>query len=249
MKIALCLSGGLRNFKDTHYSFEECLLQNNNVDVFFYGPENKEGIFQNEKDLNELFKPKKHVINNSAYYNTIERPSGVPDSFLGFYNILKCNDLKIQYELEHNFEYDVVIRSRTDYFWFRPLTDEEIEQSKSFVLLPEEWSFRSPNRFSLCDMFAIGSSNNMNIYSSLFNYMSEYIQEYGGYWSEGIMGLHFLKQNIPWKEIRRHTIYEYPCERIESYIHPYKFSKYFPVPDIAHFDEFTRVLSNKRREF
>lgn len=34
MRIALCLSGGLRNFKDTAYSFKEHLLQNNNVEIF-----------------------------------------------------------------------------------------------------------------------------------------------------------------------------------------------------------------------
>jgi len=35
MKIALCLSGGLRNFKDTFYTFKYFLLKEYDVDVFF----------------------------------------------------------------------------------------------------------------------------------------------------------------------------------------------------------------------
>ena len=64
MKIALCLSGGLRNFKDTHYSFKNFILDKYDTDVFFYGLENKEGVDVNKKDLLDLYNPKNYQINN-----------------------------------------------------------------------------------------------------------------------------------------------------------------------------------------
>ena len=127
-KIALCLSGALRNFKDTFYSFEEMLLQKHDVDVFFYGPENKEGLDQNKKDLEKLFKPKKYIINNPSFYGNGTFPFPCihtpPTPYYSFYNIFKSNELKKQYETENNFKYDLVIRSRADYFWFRPVTGD-----------------------------------------------------------------------------------------------------------------------------
>jgi len=47
MKIALCLSGGLRNFKDTQYSFQEYLLSTHDIDIFFM-------VWKTEMDPNQL---------------------------------------------------------------------------------------------------------------------------------------------------------------------------------------------------
>lgn len=177
MKVALCLSGGLRNFKDTHYSFKHFLLDKYDVDVFFYGLENREGVEKNKEDLIELYKPKKFQINTTDFYDEIHCKYNIPSSFYGFYNVLKCNDLKSDYELENGFKYDIVIRSRTDYFWFRDLTDEEIVISKEKIVIPDEWSFKSVNYFARFDGFAIGSSSLMDQYCSLFDRIDEYCEK------------------------------------------------------------------------
>lgn len=251
-RIALCISGALRNFKDTFYSFEEMILSRHDIDVFFYGAENCEGAEQNEKDLIALFKPKKYTINKSSFYNTTTfshaslRPS--PTLYYSFFNILKCNELKIQFEQENNFEYDLVIRCRADHFWFRPITTEEIELAKNYILFPWEWSFNCVSNFALCDMFAFGTSNRMNLYSTAYNHIDEYCKKIK-YHPESIIGYHVHKNNIPFKEISRHVIYEYPSPRVEKYISPYKFTKYFDEPDIVDENEFLHVVSNKRKNF
>lgn len=248
MKIALCISGGLRNFKDTFYSFDEMLLKKHDVDIFFYGVENKEKYEQNIIDITTLYNPKKYVINTLSYYDSIPCKHLSATPYYAFYNILQCNALKTQYEKEHNFIYDAVIRCRTDYFWFRPITTEEIELSQQYVLTPAEWSFKGVNSFAVCDMFALGSSALMDRYSEIFINIDDYCKEIS-FHPESIVGYHILKKNIPHKEISRHVIYEYPCARVERYIEPYKFIKYFPVPDIANEDDFLRIISNKRRDF
>lgn len=248
MRVALCLSGGLRNFKDTFYSFDEMLLKKYSVDTFFYGVENKEGAEQNTTDLVDLFRPKKYVINDKDFYKGIPCYYSIPTSYYSFYNVLKCNELKKAFERENNFIYDIVIRSRTDYFWFRPITAEELDLASHSILTPKEWSFKGVNSFALSDIFAFSTSTLMDKYSETFKYIDEYCQDIT-FHPESIMGYHLMKHNIPRKEINRHVIYEYPSPRVEKYIDPYKFTKYFSEPNIENEDEFLRVTSNKRKEF
>lgn len=248
MKVALCLSGGLRNFKDTYYSFKHFIIDKYETDVFFFGLENKEGIDQNTKDLIELYNPKKFKINKSEFYNSVTCKYDIPSSFYAFYNVLKCNDLKSEYERENNFKYDLVIRSRTDYFWFRYLTSHELDLAKNNILIPKEWAFKEVNWFARFDGFALGSTDLINSYSDLFNHIDEYAKNIK-FHPESFCGYHLLFNNIPNIEIDRSVIFEYPSKRTEKYIHPYNFIKYFDEPDIKDESEFLKEVSMKRRNF
>ena len=248
MKIALCLSGGLRNFKDTYYSFKHFLLDEYEVDVFFYGLENKEGVEKNKEYLIDLYNPKKFQINSVDFYDKISCKYNIPSSFYGFYNVLKCNDLKSEYENENGFKYYIVIRSRTDYFWFRYLTDEEVNLSKSNIIIPEEWAFKDVNYFARFDGFAIGSSKLIDDYSDLFNRIDEYCNNIL-FHPESLCGYHLMINNIPNIENKRSVIFEYPSKRTEKYISPYTFIKYFEDYDIEDESEFLKYISNKRKTF
>jgi hypothetical protein len=248
MKIALCLSGGLRNFKDTAYSFKNHLLDKHQVDVFFFGLENKDGSIQNQKDFIELYQPKKLQINTKDYYNNILCNYHLPTSYYGFYNVMKCNDLKKQYEQDNSFKYDIVIRSRTDFFWFRDLTTEELELSKDYVLTPSEWSFRSVHDFCRSDVFAIGNSELIDEYSELFNYIDEYCKIFT-FHPESLCGYHLQDKKIPNLEVERCVVFEYPTKRGEKYIHPHKFSKTFEEPDIEDEGKFLLEISSQRKNF
>ena len=248
MRIALCLSGGLRNFKDTHYSFKNFILDKYNTDIFFYGLENREGANKNKKDLLDLYNTKKYQINDTNFYQSIYCKYHPSSSFYGFYNVLKCNELKSQYENENSFKYDIVIRSRTDYFWFRYLTDEELTLSKNNIIIPREWAFKCVNYFARFDGFAFGSSHLMDEYSQLFNRIEEYSRDIQ-FHPESLCGYHLMKNNIANIENERPVIFEYPSKRTEKYISPYKFIKYFKEEDIEDEGEFLKLVSNKRKEF
>jgi hypothetical protein len=245
MKIALCLSGALRNFEDTFYSFKHFVLDRYSTDVFFYGACNKQGVELNTQILTKLYQPKKYVINTDAFYNSLAKNN---TSYM-FYNILKCNDLKTSFENENNIKYDLVIRARPDCFWFRFLSDEEITLSKTGVLTPVEWSFRGVNDCARSDMFAIGSSDLMNRYSQIYNNIDEYSKTHIGYHPESLCGYHMQQQNISNIEYKRCIVFEYPSQRVEKYIEPYKFIKYFDEPVIACESEFLACVTNLRKTF
>ncbi len=56
MKVAVCMSGGLRCFKETFPFTEKFILSQYDCDLFFYGVENYEGQKQNYKDFLELLR-------------------------------------------------------------------------------------------------------------------------------------------------------------------------------------------------
>jgi hypothetical protein len=249
MKIALCISGGLRNFKDTYYSFQHFLLSQHDVDVFFYGLENKEGEEKNKNDLISLYSPKKFVINTNNFYQSIPCKYQLSSVFYSFYNIYMCNNLKSEYENEKNFKYDLVIRSRSDYFWFRSFNNEEINLSKKNILIPWNWSFKGVREYARSDVFAIGNSDLMNKYSEIYENIDEYTKAVGMFHPESICGYHLKINNIPNIENERCVVFEYPSKRTEKYIHPYKHIKYFDEPDIYNEDDFLKTVSDKRRFF
>lgn len=249
MKIALCISGGLRNFKDTHYSFDHFLLSHHDVDVFFYGTENKEGVEKNTSDLISLYNPKKFVVNSNAFYESIPCRHHPQSVFYAFYNIQACNQLKCQYEMEHGFKYDAVIRSRTDYFWFRSLTEEELILCRNSILIPWNWAFKSVREYARSDVFAVGSSDLMDKYSSMYERLEEYTNVIGKFHPESICGYHLKTNNIPNIENERCVVFEYPSKRTEKYIHPHTHIKYFQEPDIENENEFLKAVSDKRRQF
>lgn len=249
MRIALCLSGGLRNFKDTYHTFKHFLLDKHDVDLFFYGLENKEGKTQNQKDLISIYNARSFQVNDELQYSEIECKYPIKSSYYSFYNVMKCNDLKIAYEKENNFKYDLVIRSRTDYFWFRELSQFELLTSKNKIILPQEWSFKCVNPIALTDAFAVGSSELMDQYSLLFNNIDRYCLNVP-FHPETLCGWHLNTNNIPYHEHQRCVIFEYPSKRIEKYITPYKFIRYFDDDmDISEETDYLLSRSNKRKNF
>jgi hypothetical protein len=249
MKIALCLSGGLRNFKDTQYSFQEYLLSTHDVDVFFYGLENRDGSEINRQDLEQLYHPKISVVNNQQYYDSIPCPYHLPSAYYAFYNIYMCNELKKQYEIKNGFKYDLVIRSRTDCFWFRYIREQEFELAKHNIMIPADWAFKGVNPYARSDMFAFGNSELMDSYSLMFTRLKEYTDTIGMFHPESICGYHLLLNNIPNIENERCFVFEYPSRRTEKYIHPYKHIKHFDEPDIKNEELFLKTVTDKRKTF
>lgn len=228
MKTALLLTGGLRNFEDTYLSFKEYLLNVFDIDVFFYGLENKFGKKSNEERFKELFNPVSFSINNKSYYDKLTvNKNYIPSSYYSFYNVFKCNQLRRQYEIENNLCYDLVIRCRLDVFWFRTISDFEISLAKDYILTPKEWSFKIVNPFALSDVFCITNSNLINKYSDLFNHIDEYCKKIK-FHPESLCGYHIMKNNIPNIEIDRHFIFEYPDKNQYQFIpNNFRFIQHF----------------------
>ena len=121
-----------------------------------------------------------------------------------YYNVYNSNGLKSEYEKENGFIYDVVIRARTDYYFFRKIDPEELEVKRMEVCIPTLWDFGG-----VSSGFAYGDSHTMNIYSNLFNRIAEYNLIDGfRLHPESIKGYHLQKNNVTRVPIRNHYWWE-----------------------------------------
>jgi hypothetical protein len=232
MRIALLLSGGLRNFKDTFSSFKHYILDELNPDVYLYGVENNEGVINNTEDFIKLYNPKSFIINEKKFYtDTLKlQPNYIISSFYSFYNVQQCNILRLKYQEENDFKYDLVIRCRLDTFWFRKIDDLELNLAKDNIIIPKEWCFKEVCKNALSDIFAIGNNEMMTEYSNLFNDIPTYCIN-NSFHPETLMGIHCDNFNLKYYLTNRHFDFFYPTKLYETdYVPtPHKFVEYFDI--------------------
>lgn len=142
MKVALCLSGHMRDFRQTFPSIKHHILDKFDTDVFIStwsepgywssddekGVENYDRKFDNLNiDILDLYNPVLVDIEDfSSYKNTFieiseslkkrcNRRWGRPISIVSmYYKIYRCNDIKNKYVDSSRVNYDLVIRCRPD---------------------------------------------------------------------------------------------------------------------------------------
>lgn len=223
MKIALCFSGMLRNFEVTYPSIKKYLLDTHSPDVFFAGYPNKKGLEYCKDKFIELYNPKKmfiqeysddlrkNICNNEEKYLIRTREETKINNFLSqIYNIKICDNLRQQYENENNFQYDVVIRTRLDVFYFKKFEEEELNLAKSGnILIPTEWDFKEVNPVGVSDSFAMSNSINMTKYASLYDNFDNYFQQGVQMHPETMFGFHVLQQKLNRIAIMRHGWYKF----------------------------------------
>ena len=132
-KIALCLSGYLRTFEECYPSILKNIIADNDVDIFIHTYDkigNSSGWrfpIDLSQDINMEFLenlPNLKVLaiqkwDNIKYQfekfrDLCPMVTNINVIATIFYKIYHCNELKKQYELENNFKYDLVIRTRGD---------------------------------------------------------------------------------------------------------------------------------------
>lgn len=111
------------------------------------------------------------------------------DSYCMWSMVKKANDLKKQVEMEEGFTYDVVIRSRFDYE-IRQITIPEVLDPK-LVYMPN-WGHHCDG---YCDIIGFGTSATMDIYSSLYDHMDEYIVKERIKWINELLMMRHLRKN------------------------------------------------------
>jgi hypothetical protein len=189
MKIAICLSGQPRNFNVSFDSLKEFYFPKYDCDVFIhtwkdkqYNSQFSDKVVENKSNLHgdyiNLFNPKKIMIEDQILFD----PQGVKDPTWGckldsvmsmFYSIQICNSLRRRYEVENNFKYDFVLRIRTDVRLIRHIPVEEIV-SNNIALF--DWTQNGTyNERGYSDVFAIGNSDVMTVYSEAFNSIPHYL--------------------------------------------------------------------------
>ena len=212
MKIALCLSGQARfieqGYREVIYPY---ILQDNNIDVFihtweipesqigtpflaggmhFVGEPVSEGLIN--KTLN-LYNPQKYKVESQLSFPILpwdERHMHgfhSQNAYSMFYSIYQSNKLKTEYEIENNFKYDWVIRSRFD---VKLNTKIEFNNYDKNIMNVPNGCFDPSNGY--VDCFAFSNSSNMDIYSDVYNNMDEYLNNP----NIKLCGEYILKQHL-----------------------------------------------------
>ena len=136
MKIAVLLCGHVRSWNKEYF-----LKIFGNVDIFIhtynnvlmYHPwiEEQNGILNNEKkestkDIISIIgiEPKKIVVEDQNDIKTVSKDFVLnPDTYYQYRKFKLCNDLRLAYEKENNFKYDIVIKTRFDINYSLTLSD------------------------------------------------------------------------------------------------------------------------------
>jgi len=178
MKTALLISGLPRHVDQGFPSIRDALIKPNNPDIFIHtwGDPNDHNL---RSKLTTLFNPNiltiepPKIIHNThmnldrmmvSHGRSYQRNKFVEMVYSMWYGILQVNLLKEQNRLEHNINYDYIIRARFDITYTMAVDckkyDPNIVHTASRPDLPVEM---------VDDRFAFASNSLMNIYCSGFN--------------------------------------------------------------------------------
>ncbi len=182
MKVALCLSGHMRTFELTYKSHLENLIKPNQADVFIstwdvvgVGKHNKFDTPQFQEKLN--IARVREVYGESlksfvAFDFNLMQPKLSDFFYIGmtsmFWQIKQANELRKEYEREHGFQYDIVVRARPDLLFHQMATLMPSSESAPIILL------RTAGQEVIDDQFAIGGPQAIDLYSSVYDYLEEY---------------------------------------------------------------------------
>jgi hypothetical protein len=169
---------------------------------------------QTEEFLNRL-KPKKIILEAPKSFSEFEKLTNLPHAVQtrlasAFYSAFICNKLKKEYEQENNLIYDIVIKTRIDINYHKKIIIENFLNNLNAIYVADMHHHMRINDSyptqksgftysSLGDTFALGSSKNIDIFTSIFESFKEiyhdiwpyaYGEAYQGYVVRG-------KYNIP----------------------------------------------------
>lgn len=201
MKVALCISGQLRTYKDCFSSLNHNLIKPFNPDIFIHtwqdvGASIKDevgvehNLLASEEELNKMYSPKKVIILKRPEYIS-ERYNGkvVPQILIDrepihhksvlamYFQIFECNKLAVDYANEHGFEYDLIIRARPDMVFCEKIPMLAIRNvlRNSSLVYYSDYFIRKKTRVS--DKFAFGSQSAMTEYCSAWNLLDKYWED------------------------------------------------------------------------
>jgi len=228
LKIALCISGQLRTFERCYNNLRRYIIDPLSPDIFVHIWRNS-GVSQhldsstsrnfapaqfdiNTERLKALYSPIKTEIENSndegteslcgievPYLLKVWEPNHYKGSLPMFYKIKKCNELKCDWEKNNGLTYDFVIRMRPDLMIEQFLPDKVFTDSNTiwfadYALDPEH---------QVSDKFALGSSDLMDHYSSVWDNLRDYWKTPLGQgdWNSHRVGERLLKYHLKQKQI------------------------------------------------
>ena len=119
-----------------------------------------------------------------------------------WYSQYQVNQLRLMYEEKYNFEYDIVIRGRPDVGLISILdlniVKPYLDQKKNLIITPMN-HFAGHGDFIICDLFGLGNSDNMNIYTDIYNQALTHHSNGVKFHPETMLARHLLLNGIDYR--------------------------------------------------
>lgn len=159
MRVAVCISGGMRTYKKCFDNVNESLFQPFDCDVFL------STWLDDETDWSDVvakYRPIAFELEKQKPFIDFKETDGSSNlSIISMYNkIRQCNNLKSKHEDLIKKQYDVVVRIRPDVVLNKKMMMDEVNDTKN-IYIPS----CGPKGTWISDVFAFGSSRLMNLYS------------------------------------------------------------------------------------
>jgi len=144
-------------------------------------------------------------LSDSDYVTLPKEPQGIPTpAYKLWYNLHRVNQLRLNFEIENNIKYDMILRIRPDIGLVEglDLATVNLEDLNIAIVTPRNkiagHLHLSPDSPQMCDMFAIANSSNMNIYCDMFNHATTnfFTQTVQSWHTESALALHLRQNNV-----------------------------------------------------
>jgi hypothetical protein len=215
MKVAICLSGQPRDISNTLDNIRDTWSGYDQLDFFIhtwkgeknkiYRPDTPMDICNNDINLiidklnpksilveeQKIFEKRYLDSQNWSCYHPTKNPNPSQNIQSMFYSINKSNLLKKYYEIDNGFTYDCVIRCRFDY-----LFTKKYDLSKFDMNVLNTKSDCKHTSYAINDHLALGNSQIMDVYSSVFFNLEMYYNMGVQFNPEVILGYHIQSSGI-----------------------------------------------------
>ena len=152
------------------------VLDNNDIDIFIFSWE-----VDKEEEFKKYLNPKKIKLIPQIDFEIPEHLKGKNDRrvlahysrWYGFKEVMK---LKKEYEKENNFKYDLVVNARFDLCYNKPFDFSSLPTNQFHIPIhPDHIHYGWPTSSSeILDHIFVSNSDNMDMYSNLFDKLNEY---------------------------------------------------------------------------
>lgn len=214
MRVALCFSGLPRFISQTHQYWFKSLIKPYNPDVFVHTWRWSDIWNPNhniDQQLQSLYNPKVIQIESTKTFDTsmfVDRVwphRTTPATVLSqWYSIKQSIMHKARYEEVMGFKYDVVVRCRFDWYLREIVLEQNnmINVALTPTLAGHRFTYDGNLFVGINDQFGFGSSDNMDIYGSVFDNIPSLYANHGvDFCSELFLKAHLVENNIKVNEI------------------------------------------------
>jgi hypothetical protein len=212
VKVALCLSGLPRFLNQTQAYWHQCIIDPYDADVFVHSWTEPTAHSSIQQTILQLYQPKAAEFGSipqfdvSSYKDRIWPHRITPSAqFSQFSSIQRAQRLRQNYEKHHEFEYDIVVRARFD--WYLEKVDFEINKCVNVPRTPtldgHVFTYCEQQLVGISDQFAYGSSAAMTVYGNLVDRIPHLYHNCGvDFCGELFLRAHLHEQNLSIKQHR-----------------------------------------------